>query len=44
MRHAPADWREASNAIVQSLNEFDFEQAVMQIDQLLETQTQGTPS
>lgn len=44
MRHAPADWREANNAIVQSLNEFDFEQAVMQIDQLLETQTQGTPS
>jgi two-component system, sensor histidine kinase and response regulator len=44
MRHAPADWREASNAIVQSLNEFDFEQAVMQIDQLLETQTQGIPS
>ena len=44
MRHAPVAWREECNAIVQSLNEFDFEQAVIQIDQLLETQTQGTPS
>ena len=44
MRHAPDTWREAINDIMQSLNEFDFEQAVIQIDQLLETQTQGTPS
>lgn len=44
MRHAPFAWRDTTNAIVQSLNEFDFEQAVIQIDHLLETQTQGTPS
>ncbi|HSI27819.1 MAG TPA: PAS domain S-box protein [Methylophilus sp.] len=42
--HAPPEWQPALNEITHSLNEFDFEHAVLHIDQLLETQTQGTPS
>jgi two-component system, sensor histidine kinase and response regulator len=44
LQHAPADWRQPLHAITQSLNDFDFEQAVIHIDALLETQTQGTTS
>lgn len=39
-QHAPAAWRQALNTITQQLNDFDFEQAAMHIDQLLATQTQ----
>lgn len=42
--HAPAEWRQALNKITQLLNEFDFEQATVHIDQLLEIQTQETSS
>ncbi|MGQ2966088.1 PAS domain S-box protein [Methylophilus sp.] len=44
LQHAPAGWKAALNDIAMCLNEFDFEQAVIHIDQLLETQTQGTTS
>jgi two-component system, sensor histidine kinase and response regulator len=44
LQHAPTDWRQPLHAITQSLNDFDFEQAVIHIDALLEAQTQGTTS
>lgn len=44
VQHAPAGWRQALNIIAQLLNDFDFEQATVHIDQLLATQTQETSS
>ncbi|WP_292779018.1 PAS domain S-box protein [Methylophilus sp. UBA6697] len=44
VQHAPAAWRQALNTIAQLLNDFDFEQATMHIDQLLAIQTQETSS
>ncbi|MFD1122597.1 PAS domain S-box protein [Methylophilus flavus] len=44
MQHAPADWRQTLHTITQCLNDFDFEQAVTQIDTLLEAHTHGTTS
>jgi two-component system, sensor histidine kinase and response regulator len=44
LQHAPLDWRQPLHAITQSLNDFDFEQAVIHIDTLLEAQTHGTTS
>jgi two-component system, sensor histidine kinase and response regulator len=44
LEHAPTDWRQPLHAITQSLNDFDFEQAVIHIDTLLEAQTHGTTS
>jgi PAS domain S-box-containing protein len=44
LQHSPPDSRAATAAIIQSLNDFDFEQAVIEIDLLLETQALGTTS
>lgn len=39
-QHAPTEWLQRLNTITQLLNDFDFEQATVHIDQLLEVQTQ----
>lgn len=44
VQHAPASWRTALNTISQLLNDFDFEQATVHIDQLLAIQTQEASS
>jgi len=44
VQHAPAAWRQALNTIAQLLNDFDFEQATVHIDQLLAIQIQETSS
>jgi len=44
LQHAPAAWRQALNTIAQRLNDFDFEQATVHIDQLLAIQTQEASS
>lgn len=44
IQHAPADWQHDLDAIAQCLNEFDFEHAVIHLDQLLDTHTYGIPS
>jgi two-component system, sensor histidine kinase and response regulator len=42
MRQTPIDWRQTLSDIAQHLNDFEFEQAVIDIDKLLDTQLQGT--
>ncbi len=44
MQHAPVEWQQALNTITQCLNDFDFDQAVINIDKLLETQANGMTS
>jgi two-component system, sensor histidine kinase and response regulator len=44
IEHSPPEWQHAIHEITQCLNEFDFEHAVIHIDQLLETQTPGVTS
>lgn len=42
--NAPVDWRQPLRTIAQLLNDFDFEQATVQIDQLLARKNQEAPS
>lgn len=44
VQHAPGSWRQALNTIAQLLNDFDFEQATLHIDQLLASNTQEASS
>ncbi|MGP1716667.1 MAG: PAS domain S-box protein [Methylophilus sp.] len=44
IQHAPVEWRQTLHTVSQCLNDFDFEQAVIHIDTLLETQAHGTTS
>jgi two-component system, sensor histidine kinase and response regulator len=44
IQHAPGEWLQVLNTIAQLLNDFDFEQATVHIDHLLEIQVQEASS